>query len=162
MLVSRSLVGPRGYSSEGIKLEKESQGRITYRVNWINTSDNPSDEFNKYFKASFIVAGKTAPEVKPTVDGEGLDISSYDFNLLTLQLTKWFILFLFIYILVLVFTFDYFGKRNKNRLTRNAVDKLTNLSQGKDASLSLVPDEIPEIVDTVLSVKLKKEPKELI
>jgi hypothetical protein len=157
-----SIVGPKGYDSSLIKLQPiKSQGRFTYIIPAINTSDNILDEFNKYFKISFIAIGNKAPEVmQPMIVEEGLEITKYDTNLLKFKLVQYSIVVLLIYFLVASLASFFIDKRNKNRLIQSGVDKLNKLSQGENASLKLDPEQIPMIVETIINIKWKRNIKD--
>jgi hypothetical protein len=156
-----SIVGPRGYDSSLIKLQPiKSQGKFTYIIPAINTSDGILDGFNKYFKVSFITIGKTAPEVTPMIAEEGLDITKYDTNLLMFDLIKYLIIG-FLIILFVIYLVNFFvNERIKNRLIRIGINKLNKLSQGENASLKLDSGQIPMIVETILNIKWKRNVKD--
>jgi hypothetical protein len=154
ILVSRSLVGPEGYSSEGIKLNKETKGKITYTVDWINNSKNPFEVLNKDFKARFIVAGKIAPEIKISASAEGLEIVSYDVNLMFWELFKLLLIPFLVYILGIV-ALGCYSRKLRSRKVQGLVRELIKISKDKDSS-SLSSDQIQKVVEKALDIKFKK------
>lgn len=157
---SPNLVGPGNYDNSKIQLEGKSNSKFTYKIHVVNTSANWADEFNKYFKISFIVIGKTAPEVKIKMAEKGLDIKKYDTNPLTFTLFNNFlyctVVCCIFYVLLVIFA----RKRANKRFADQAVDKLRELSQGENASLHLDSTQIPAIVEIVLNPKMKKNAKD--